>query len=76
MSNELRLNEQTRNHLINLVKPKPILYDDSIVRSQEGHEGRDDRIRIWNEIGQVLSLPGTDWNNACYNEHFIIFLSF
>lgn len=53
MSFDQRLNEHTRNHLIALVKDHPILYQDD-----RSPEGKDERNRIWDGIGQQLSLSG------------------
>lgn len=57
MSNpsDIRLDEQTRNILIELVKARPVLYNDTIDRTREVIEERQQQ---WENIGAKLNLSG------------------
>lgn len=71
MSFDQRLNEHTRNHLIALVKDHPILYQDD-----RSPEGKDERNRIWDAIGQQLSLSGMNtWmcHYHCFSQYKCVF---
>ncbi|XP_031620973.1 uncharacterized protein LOC116339308 [Contarinia nasturtii] len=53
---ENRLDEQTRNVLIELVKTRPILFNDYSDRSAA--ELRDERQKCWDEVGEKLNWSG------------------
>ncbi|XP_055317666.1 uncharacterized protein LOC129576488 [Sitodiplosis mosellana] len=50
---DVRLDEQTRNLLIELVKDRPILFTDCGDRSAEL---RDERQKLWDEIGEKINI--------------------
>lgn len=52
----IRLNEQTRNLLIELVKTRPILFTD--IGDKSLADLRDDRQKLWDEVGEEIGLPG------------------
>lgn len=56
MTENIRLNEQTRNLLIELVKTRPILFIDNGETSIA--DLRDERQKLWDEISEKIGLPG------------------
>lgn len=52
----IRLNEQTRNLLIELVKTRPILYIDNGEKSIA--DLRDERQKLWDEVSEEIGIPG------------------
>lgn len=54
--NDFRLDEQTRNMLIELVKGRQLLYTDCGDRSVA--ELRDERQKLWEEVGEKANIPG------------------
>lgn len=53
---DFRLDEQTRNMLVELVKGRPLLYTDSGDLSMA--ELRDERQKLWEEVGEKANIPG------------------
>lgn len=54
--NDFRLDEQTRNMLVDLVKVRPLLYTDCGDLSVA--ELRDERQKLWEEVGEKANIPG------------------
>lgn len=54
IGSDVRLDEKTRNLLIELVKSRPILYNDCTDRTRESV---DERQQAWDEVGAKLKLP-------------------
>lgn len=55
MTSDIRLDEKTRNQLIELVKERPALYMDCSDRSVEQ---RDERQKLWDEVAKRLDVSG------------------
>lgn len=69
MMGEARLDEQTRNTLIELVKSRPILFND--IPDRAPAELRDERQKCWEEIGAQLGMNGT--YNKQNKYYFVLF---
>lgn len=55
IGSDVRLDEETRNKLIGMVKMRSILYNDCADRTRELVE---ERQQLWEDIGQELKIPG------------------
>lgn len=55
-SSDTRLDEQTRNMLIELVKGRHLLYTDTGALSLA--DLRDERQKLWDEVAEKINLPG------------------
>lgn len=62
-----RLNEQTRNLLIELVKTRPILFTDNGEKSIA--DLRDERQKLWDEISEEIGYPGNYYINFYYHSN-------